>query len=658
MAAGAEDEPFSPSDFLDLPRSPDAWQDDELVLTFITRVLMEEEEEDINGGNSALLEVQQPFADILSGTANTSTISANTDGSVAPFSAAPAFAANASWPYDPAKLSQLLLSPDMGGQHGHGSSSTLLPAGAGEDESLSLPASTLFNHGGNNKVTMDMLNQAFLKGMEEANKFLPTNNTLLTDTDHGGTSLSNLLRDNNNNCRGRKNRHSNWDNLEAETGRSCKLMVPESEEASQMDEEFIQNGYQSLVDKMMNMSISMDTEADRKKIRKGKGGASEAVDLRTLLIHCAQAVASDDRLHATLLLNGIKQRSSPRGDATQRLAHCFAEGLEARLAGTGSQVYSSLMSRRTPAVEFHKAYQLYLTVCCFQMVAFKFSNMTITKAIAGRKKVHIVDYGEHYRFQWPILLGCMATWEGGRPEVKITGINLPQPGFRPAAQIEQTGRRLTNFAHQCGIPFKFHSIVAKWETVCADDLNIEPDEVLIVNGLFHLGNLMDEGGDIDSPSPRDMVLNNIQKMRPDVFILCTENSSYNAPFFLTRFREALFYYSAMFDMMDATTSRDNVERTWVEQDLFGRRALNAIACEGSDRVERPETYRQWQVRNNQAGLRQLPLDLDIVKTVSNQVKYGYHKDFFVDVDQQWLLQGWKGRVLYAMSTWVANNATS
>ncbi|CAL4982446.1 unnamed protein product [Urochloa decumbens] len=626
--AGAEDEPFSPSDFLDLPPTP--CPDDDLVLPFIMRVLMEEEEEeeDINGHNPALLEAQQTFADILSDAANASTMSANTS------TAAPAFMASATWPYDPARLSQLLLCPDMGG--------------AGEDDSLL--ASTLFNHGGDNKVTMDMLNQAFLKGMEEANKFLPSNNTLLTDTSH-------LPRDNTNG-RARKNRRSNRDNLEAETSRSCKLMVPDSEEASQMDEEFIQNGYQLLLDKMMDMSINMDREADEKKIRKGKGGTNEAVDLRTLLLHCAQAVASDDRLHATQLLNAIKQRSSPRGDATQRLAHCFAIGLEARLAGTGSQVYRSLMSRRTPAVEFHKAYYLYLTVCCFQMVAFKFSNMTIVKAIAGRKKVHIVDYGDHSRFQWPILLGCMATWEGGPPEVKITGINLPQPGFRPAARIEQTGRRLSNYAHRCGIPFKFHSIVAKWETVCVDDLNIEPDEVLIVNGLFHLGNLMDESGDIDSPSPRDMVLSNIQKMRPDVFILCTENSSYNAPFFLTRFREALFYYSAMFDMMDATTSRDNAERTWVEQDLLGRCALNAIACEGWDRLERPETYRQWQVRNNLAGLRQLPLDPNIVSAVSKKVKDGYHKDFFVDVDQQWLLQGWKGRTLYAMSTWVANDASS
>ncbi|CAN6226892.1 unnamed protein product [Urochloa humidicola] len=154
-----------------------------------------------------------------------------------------------------------------------------------------------------------------------------------------------------------------------------------------------------------------------------------------------------------------------------------------------------------------------------------------------------------------------------------------------------------------------------------------------------------------------MVLNNIQKMHPDVFILCVENSSYNAPFFVTRFREVLFHYSAMFDIMDVMAPRDNAVRIFIEQVFLGRRALNAIACEGSDRVERPETYRQWQVRTTHAGLRQLPLDPDIVKTVRKKVKDGYHKDFFVDVDQQWLLQGWKGRILYAMSTWVANDAT-
>ena len=80
--------------------------------------------------------------------------------------------------------------------------------------------------------------------------------------------------------------------------------------------------------------------------------------------------------------------------------------------------------------------------------------------------------------------------------------------------------------------------------------------------------------------------------------------------------------------------------------------MNVIACEGSERVERPETYRQWQVRNLNAGFRQLPLNQELTKKLKTKVKLGYHKDFLVDEDGNWLLQGWKGRVLFASSCWI------
>ncbi|CAO2142662.1 unnamed protein product [Urochloa humidicola] len=170
MAAGPEDpEPFSPSDFLNLPPTPPCPDNDDLVLPFITRVLMEEEEEeeDIDNGNPALQEAQQPFADILSDTANTVP--------VPPFSDAPGFASNAAtcWPYDPVELSQVLLL-SKGQQHQHGSSSS---------------SQQLLPSADDNRVTMDMLNLAFLKGMEEANKFLPTNNSLLIDIEATSKTL-------------------------------------------------------------------------------------------------------------------------------------------------------------------------------------------------------------------------------------------------------------------------------------------------------------------------------------------------------------------------------------------------------------------------------------------------------------------------------------
>jgi len=50
------------------------------------------------------------------------------------------------------------------------------------------------------------------------------------------------------------------------------------------------------------------------------------------------------------------------------------------------------------------------------------------------------------------------------------------------------------------------------------------------------------------------------------------------------------------------------------------------------------------------GLEQLPLNPDIVKVIRDMVGQ-YHKDYIINEDDQWLLLGWKGRVLKAISTW-------
>jgi hypothetical protein len=378
-------------------------------------------------------------------------------------------------------------------------------------------------------------------------------------------------------------------------------------------------------------------------------------DLETLLIRCAEAVASNDRCSARDLLERIKWHSSPVGDARQRLAHYFAQGLEARLAGTGSQLYRALMGKRTSVVELIKGYHLYMAACCFLKVSLLFSNKTIYNAVAGKKKLHIVHYGINTGFQWPELLRCLADREDGPPQVRITGIN--NTGLHPDEQIEDAGRRLSNCASRFGVPFKFHAITSKPEAVRAEDLQIDPDEVLVVNSVFFFRILMDESLTVDKVSPRDMVLNTIRKMKPAVFIQSVVNGAYSAAFFMTRFREAFYYFMALFDAMETTVSRHNEKRLLVERDIFARSAMNMIACEGADRVERPQNYREWQAQNQRAGLRQLPLDPHIVRMLKDIVKNEYHKHFTIDEDHRWLLQGWKGRVLCAHATWAADDAS-
>lgn len=129
------------------------------------------------------------------------------------------------------------------------------------------------------------------------------------------------------------------------------------------------------------------------------------------------------------------------------------------------------------------------------------------------------------------------------------------------------------------------------------------------------------------------------------------NGAYNAPFFITRFREAVFFFSTLFDMFETILPSDIPERRLVERELLGREAMNVIACEDAERIERPETYKQWQYRNMRAGFTQLPLNKEILKMAKERVKACYHKDFVIDEDSQWLLQAWKGRIVFALSSW-------
>jgi hypothetical protein len=243
-------------------------------------------------------------------------------------------------------------------------------------------------------------------------------------------------------------------------------------------------------------------------------------------------------------------------------------------------------------------------------------------------------------------------------EMKITAIDRPTPICFLGEQIERIGCRLMNCANELGLPsFKFHTITKIWEDTSIVDLHRDADEVLVVIDLFSFSILMEESIFFDAPSPRDTVLNNIKKMRPDVFIQSIMNRSYGSSF-LSRFRETLFYYMALFDMLDTTIPRESKSRLVFEKAILGCYAFNGISCEGMDLVERPEKYRQWQTRNQRAGLRQLPLKSSIVKVVKDEVMKHYHKDFMICQDGQWLLQGWMGRVLSAHTTWVANEEAS
>ncbi|GMH12266.1 hypothetical protein Nepgr_014107 [Nepenthes gracilis] len=511
----------------------------------------------------------------------------------------------------------------------------------------------------------------FQRGFEEASKFLPKSSDLSIDLEDitfpdeskevPAVVVKMEREDSADGLRGRK--VHNLEDGDYEDGRSSKqsAVFVEDDELSEMFDKVLlwasgtceKAEEKSL--KLNGMGLSFEQNNQLQGFNGGTGRSRKQgieknpVDLTTLLILCAQAIASDDRRMANELLKLIRRHSTPLGDGSQRLAHYFANALEARLAGTGSHIYTTLAPKRTTAAEVIKAYQVFISASPFKKISVNFSVSMIFKAAEKATKLHVIDFGILYGFQWPILIKMLSQRPGGPPKLCITGIDFPFPGFRPAERVEATGRRLAKYCKRFNVPFEYHAVAQKWETIKAEDIKISGDEFVAVNCMHRFRNLLDESVVVDSP--RNAVLNLIRKINPDIFIHVIRNGSLNTPFFVTRFREALFHFLTLFDMFDANITREQPDRLMYEE-FYGREIMNVVACEGTERVARPETYKQWQVRNMKAGFRQLPLDQELMEKLRSKIMTHYHKDFLIDVYGHWALQGWRGRITFAMSAWV------
>ncbi|KAF2291746.1 hypothetical protein GH714_035415 [Hevea brasiliensis] len=319
-----------------------------------------------------------------------------------------------------------------------------------------------------------------------------------------------------NSSRGRKNhQREDGDYLEEErSNKHSAISLAESEQSEMFDKVLLcpsensKSEARALHEKSQNgASRNGQGKGSNGRTTRGRrqGNKGEVVDLPTLLTQCAQAVAISDQRTATELLRQIGQHSSAYGDGNQRLAYYFSKALETRLAGTSTPKYTPLVSNKTPVSDILKAYQVYVKACPFKRMSNFFANQTIFKLAQKATRLHIIDFGILYGFQWPCLIQRLSQRPGGPPKLRITGIELPQPGFRPAERVEETGRRLRRYCERFNVPFEYNVIAQKWETIKYEDLNINRDEMTVVNCLHRLRNLPDDT--VVANSARDAVLN-------------------------------------------------------------------------------------------------------------------------------------------------------
>ncbi|KAJ4708349.1 DELLA protein [Melia azedarach] len=361
-----------------------------------------------------------------------------------------------------------------------------------------------------------------------------------------------------------------------------------------------------------------------------------------ILMTCAESVQRGDLALAGSLIEDMKALLI-RVNTTcgiGKVAGYFIDALNLRILGVGASVCAS-------AYENEILYHHFYEACPYLKFAHFTANQAILEAFDGHDCVHVVDFNLMHGLQWPALIQALALRPGGPPLLRLTGIGPPSPDGRDS--LREIGMRLAELARSVNIRFAFRGVAAsRLEDVKPWMLQVRPKEALAVNSIMQLHKLL--GSDPTRNSPVEMVLGWIRSLNPKIMTVVEQEANHNQPEFLDRFTTALYYYSTMFDSLEACPLQPEkaLAEIYIQREIY-----NVVCCEGSARVERHEPLAEWRGRLSEAGFRALHLGSNAFRQASMLLTLFSAEGYCVEENEGCLTLGWHNRPLIAASAWQA-----
>ncbi|KAF8018540.1 hypothetical protein BT93_H3425 [Corymbia citriodora subsp. variegata] len=396
----------------------------------------------------------------------------------------------------------------------------------------------------------------------------------------------------------------------------------------------------------MDEAAAAIMQGDQREAR--EEGNGDAMRLVQQLIACAEAVACRDKPHASTLLSELSSKALVFSTSFQRVASCFVQGLADRVALVqplgAIEVIGQSTREMVMTSEKEEALRLVYEICPYIQVSHFIANESILEAFEGESSIHVVDLGMTqglpHGHQWRNLISSLAKRPGSSScRLKITGVGNCKEG------LQMIGDELKHYAKGLGVNLEFLTVQSNLETLQAEDFSILEGEVLVINSILQLHCVVKE-----SRGALNSVLQILHKLSPKLLVLVEQDSSHNGPFFLGRFMEALHYYSAIFDALDAMLPKYDTRRAKMEQFFFAEEIKNIVSCEGPARVERHERIDQWRRRMSRAGFQSAPIKM-LAQAKQWLAKFKICEGYTIVEEKGCLVLGWNSKPIIAASCW-------
>ena len=378
-----------------------------------------------------------------------------------------------------------------------------------------------------------------------------------------------------------------------------------------------------------------------------------------MLLKCAMNASSGNLHRADACLHQISHHASISGDSMQRLAARFASALAVRLVKRWPGLYKALNRNPSWQPKADWAGPIFGKVFPHLELAYTIIAQTLTRTMAEERVIHILDTGSGDPELWVPLLHSFAHMPHGPPHLKITCISSNK------LALEKLGIRLVKEAEALAMPFQFNPLNVTLRDLTIDMLRVRSGEALAITSVLNLHTLLAEDdrvdahfglnkGNINVKECKQMsrFLATVRSMSPKILLLVEQESDHNLNRLTDRFVQGLYYYSAIFDSMNATLGSSSSEERLAVEEMYGREIENIVACEGLERVERHESYGRWMVRLGRGGFKPVRLWYESMEGVKDLVGGDGEDGYKVRNERASLMICWSQRPLYAISAWI------